>query len=41
MSRKETMKPELEFVAFVGIDWADQKHGWCWQAAGSTQRECG
>jgi len=41
MSGKETMKPELEFVGFVGIDWADQKHVWCLQAAGSTQRECG
>jgi len=35
------MKAELEFVAFVGIDWADQKHVWCLQAAGSTQREFG
>ena len=41
MSGKETKQPELEFVAFVGIDWADQKHVWCLQAAGSTQRECG
>jgi transposase len=41
MSGKETKQPELEFVAFVGIDWADQKHAWCLQAAGSTQRECG
>jgi transposase len=32
---------EQEFVAFVGIDWADQKHVWCLQAAGSTQREFG
>jgi hypothetical protein len=30
-----------EFVAFVGFDWADQKHAWCLQAAGSTQREYG
>jgi hypothetical protein len=35
------MQPELEFVAFVGIDWADQKHVWCLQAAGSTRREYG
>jgi transposase len=35
------MQPELEFVAFVGIDWADQKHVWCLQAAGSTERESG
>ena len=41
MSEKETMLPEPEFVAFVGIDWADQKHAWCLQAAGSTQREFG
>jgi hypothetical protein len=35
------MPPELEFVALVGIDWADQKHVWCLRKAGSTQRECG
>ena len=29
MSGKETMQPELKFVAFVGIDWADQKHVPC------------
>jgi transposase len=32
---------EPQFVAFVGIDWADQKHVWCLQVAGSTQRESG
>ncbi len=32
---------EPQFAAFVGIDWADQKHVWCLQAAGSTQRESG
>jgi transposase len=41
LGKKETKKPESEFVAFVGIDWADQKHVWCLQAAGSTQREHG
>jgi hypothetical protein len=25
----------------VGVDWADQKHAWCVQAAGTTQRESG
>ena len=30
-----------QFAAFVGIDWADQKHMWCLQAAGSEQRESG
>src|SRR6202048_3055123 len=32
---------EPEFVAFVGIDWADQKHVWCLQPANSTKREGG
>jgi transposase len=32
---------EPEFVAFVGIDWADQKHVWCLQAANSAKRENG
>ena len=35
------MQPEPEFVAFVGIDWADQKHVWCLQKANSRQREGG
>ena len=38
MSGRETVQPEVKFVAFVGIDWADQKHVWCLQAAGSTER---
>ena len=29
------------FTAFVGIDWADRKHDFCLQAAGSNQREFG
>jgi transposase len=32
---------EPQFVAFVGIDWADEKHVWCWQAAGEKKREGG
>lgn len=32
---------EPQFAAFVGIDWADQKHAWSLQAAGSHQRESG
>jgi transposase len=32
---------EPQFAAFVGIDWADQKHVWCLQVAGSTKRESG
>ena len=41
MSGRETVQPEVKFVAYVGIDWADQKHVWCLQAAGSTERESG
>ncbi|MGA8621593.1 MAG: IS110 family transposase [Candidatus Sulfotelmatobacter sp.] len=32
---------EPQFAAFVGIDWADQKHAWCLQVTGSRQRESG
>lgn len=32
---------EPQFVAFVGIDWADEKHVWCWQAAEEKKREGG
>jgi transposase len=41
MSEIEVMGQEPVFAAFVGIDWADQKHAWCLQAAGATQRESG
>ena len=41
MSENSTTNPEPEFVAFVGIDWADQKHAWCSLRAGATQREHG
>jgi hypothetical protein len=30
-----------DFVAFVAIDWADQKHAWMLQAASSTARQAG
>jgi transposase len=32
-------KPDVEFAAFAGIDWADAKHDICLQAAGSEERE--
>ena len=38
-SRKTSEEPQ--FVALVGIDWADQEHVWCWQAAGEKKRESG
>jgi transposase len=34
-------KPELQFAAFVAIDWADQKHVWSLQSVDSTSRERG
>src|SRR5262245_24264813 len=30
---------EIEFAAFIGMDWADQKHDICLQEAGSQQLE--
>jgi transposase len=33
------MKTETEFAAFVGIDWADEKHAVCLRAAGSSKLE--
>jgi Transposase len=41
MSEDRSTQPEPEFAAFMGIDWADQKHTWCLQTAGSEQRESG
>ena len=38
---KEKKGAEPEFATFVGIDWADRKHVWSLQAAGSAQRETG
>jgi hypothetical protein len=34
-----TRLPPQEFVAFVGIDWADTSHAVCLQVAGSETRE--
>ena len=41
MSESKVLGQELQFGALVGIDWADQKHAWCLQAADTTQRENG
>ncbi|MBD3856682.1 MAG: transposase, partial [Acidobacteria bacterium] len=30
---------DMEFTAFVGLDWADKKHDICLQAAGCEDRE--
>ena len=32
---------QLEFVAFVGIDWADRQHVWALRQAGSSTIESG
>lgn len=37
----EQQMAEPEFTAWVGIDWADQKHFWSLQPAGSERREHG
>ena len=37
MSESEGLRQEPEFAAFVGIDWADQKHASCVQAGGTAQ----
>jgi transposase len=41
MAESAVLLQEPQFAAFVGIDWADQKHAWCLQPAGATQRESG
>jgi transposase len=41
MSEVECIGHEPQFAAFVGIDWADQKHVWCLQAVDSEKRESG
>jgi transposase len=41
MSEVQPVKQEPPFAAFVGIDWADQKHVWCLQAVDSEKRESG
>jgi hypothetical protein len=34
-------QPEVQYVAFLAIDWADQKHVWSLQEANSSTRERG
>lgn len=41
MAAKESCHQEVEFAAFVAIDWADRTHVWCLQAVGSEKRENG
>jgi transposase len=41
VSEVESVTQEPQFGAFIGIDWADQKHVWCLQAVGSEKRESG
>jgi transposase len=40
-SEVKAVKQEPQLAAFVSIDWADKKHVWCLQAAGSEKRESG
>jgi hypothetical protein len=41
MSEDQHVKQEPQFAAFVGIDWADQKHVWCLRSVDSEKRESG
>jgi transposase len=34
-------RPEIQYAAFLAIDWADQKHVWSMQEASSSTRERG
>ena len=34
-------EPEMQYAAFLAIDWADQKHVWSMQEASSSARERG
>ncbi len=39
---KQTVEPtQPDYAAFVAIDWADQKHEFCLQAAGQNKKESG
>src|ERR1700676_1860999 len=36
-----TQQDDSEFAAFVGIDWADQKHAWALQGPATSKTESG
>jgi hypothetical protein len=31
----------VEYVAYIGLDWADREHAWCLQVVGHKDREKG
>ena len=37
MTTPSSVPNEMPIVVYVGLDWADQQHVVCWQAAGSAQ----
>jgi hypothetical protein len=39
--QKQSTDEKAEFAAYVGIDWADQKHVWSLQVAATGKREEG
>jgi transposase len=40
--KKDKMKTsEIDYAAFIGIDWADEKHAFSLQVAGQTHKETG
>ena len=41
VNERSQQAAEPQFAAFLAIDWADQKHVWCLQVAGTVHRESG
>jgi len=39
MNAKSAVDPQSDFAAYIGIDWADQKHDLCLQCANGGERE--
>ena len=39
MTTPSSVPKEIPIAVYVGLDWADQQHVVCWQAAGSSQVE--
>jgi len=40
-TQKEQTTQEVNYAAFVAVDWADQKHEFCLQVAGEKKKESG
>jgi transposase len=40
-TNNENQNAQPDFAAFIGVDWADQKHEFCLQVAGQKKKESG